>query len=242
MTSDTSIPKNARLFTTIGSVMFLGLGVAVAVLSWSGGEPRMQWESIPGSLALGGIVALPGLVAAIAIRRNDPRLLWPAIVAGLLPAAVTILTVGLVLVIPVLLFVQASMRWPNPEPSRSWRKDLRLLAIPALAIAAGLTFFVHQDPACWDYAADPNGRVSYTRTDAHVGMQSGWFSGWGTVTPLAVDAPAGEGSGSVCVSDRITPLEGVIALGLLGTAGAFALGAPHPRRADPVGDANQRAD
>jgi hypothetical protein len=127
-----------------------------------------------------------------------------------------------VLVIPVLLFVQASMRWPNPKVSRSWRTDLVLLAVPALAIAAGLTFFVHQDPACWDYTEEPTGRVSYTRTDAHVGMQSGWFSGWGSVTPLAVDAPAGEGSGSVCVSDRITPLEALVALALIAGAGRVA--------------------
>ena len=223
MKTVTPPPKTARMLTTIGALMFLGLGLTAAVLAWTQGEPRLQLETLPGSLALGGLVALPGLVAAVALRRNDPRLLWPAIVTGLLPAVMTILSVGLVFVIPVLLFVQAAMRWPNPKTSRSWRRDLAPLAIPALAILAGLTFFAHQDPACWDYTEDPQGRVTYESTELHAGMQSGWFIGGGTVTGLAVGSDSGEGAGSVCVSDRIMPLEAGIALSFLAGAALIAL-------------------
>ena len=219
----TTPPKRARVLTGIGAAMFLGLGLAAAVLAWTQGEPRLQLETLPGSLALGGLVALPGLVGGIALRRNDPKLLWPAILTGLLPAVVTILSVGLVLVIPVLLFVQAAMRWPNSKTSRSCNRDLVLLAIPSLAILAGLTFFAHQDPACWRYTEDPQGRVTYEDTELHTGMQSGWFVGGGTVMGLAVGSDGGEGAGSVCVSDRITPLEAAIALSFLAGAVLIAL-------------------
>jgi hypothetical protein len=210
------------MLTVVGALIFLGLGLAVAVLSWTQAEPRLQLETLPGSVALGAIVALPGLVAAIALRRNQPRLLWPAIVTGLLPAVATIQSVGLVLVIPVLLFLQAALRWPAPKTTRSWRQDLAPLAIPALAIVAALAFFAHQDPACWNYTEDPQGRTVYMPAGAHPGMQSGWFAGGGTVTGLVVDSDDGEGAGSVCVSDRITPLEAAIALFMIGGAVAVA--------------------
>ena len=222
MTTETSAPRSARTLIVIGVVMFVGLGLAVATLSWTQAEPRLLLEALPGSVALGGIVALPGLVAAIALRRNQPRLLWPAIFSGLLPAVVTLLSVGLVLVIPVLLFLQAAMRWPAPKTTRSWKSDLTPLVIPALAIVAGLAFFAHQDPACWDYTQDLQGNVTYTRADAHAGMQSGWFAGGGTVTGLVVNSDDGEGAGSVCVSDRITLLEAAAALALIGSAVAVA--------------------
>ncbi len=218
MDTETIAPKSARVLIIVGSVIFLGLGLALAFLSWTQAEPRLQLETLPGSVALGAIVALPGLVAAMALRRNNPRLLWPAIVTGLLPAVVTILSVGLVLVIPVLLLVQAALRWPSPKANRSWRSHLVPLAIPALAIVAGLTFFAHQDPACWDYTEDPLGRVTYTRTGTHAGMARGWFAGDGAVTGLVVDSDNGDGAGSLCVSDRITPLEAAVALGLMGGA------------------------
>jgi hypothetical protein len=228
----TTPPKSARVRVTIGAMMFIGLGLAGAVLAWTQGEPRLQLETLPGSLALGGLVALPGLVGGIALRRNDPRLLWPAILTGLLPAVMTILSVGLVLMIPVLLFVQAAMRWHNPKTSRSWRQDLVLLAIPSLAVLAGLTFFAHQDPGCWRYTEDPQGRVTYEDTELHTGMQSGWFVRGGTVIGLAVSSDGGEGAGSVCVSDRITPLEAAIALSFLAGAVLIALRTGAPLRTE----------
>jgi hypothetical protein len=231
---------------TVGAVIFFGAGLAVSALAWTQGEPRLQIETLPAALALGGIIALPGLVAVIGLRTQDPRLLWAAIVTGLLPAGVTILSVGLIFVIPVLLFVQAALRWPVPRESRSWRTNLVPLLIPALVIVAGLTFFAHQDPACWDYSEDQRGRVTYVRTATHAGMESGWFVGGGIVTGLAVDSGEGEGTGTVCVSDRITPLEAGIALLLIGGAIVFAAqplarrSAKHPRRPEQHRSAGSR--
>jgi hypothetical protein len=218
METESAVPKNARVLITVGSVMFVGLGLAAVALAWTQGEPRLQLETLPAAVALGSLIALPGLVAVVSLRRSDPRLLWPAVVTGLLPAVVTIFSVGLVLFIPVLLYVQAALRWPVPKENRSWKRDLVPLAIPALAVVAGFTFFVHQDPACWEYTENPQGGTTYTRTAAHPGMSSGWFAGGGSVSGLAVESGNEDGTGSVCVSDRITPVEAAIALGLITTA------------------------
>ena len=213
------------MLITIGAVMFIGLGLGVAILAWTRGEPRLQLESLPGAMALGGFFALPGGLAVVALWRNDPQVLWPAVVTGLLPALVTILSIGLIFVIPVLLFVQAALRWPIPQANRSWRRRLTPLGIPVLAVLAGLAFFAHRDPACWDYTENTQGRVSYTSTTAHVGVPSGWFVGGGPITGVAVDSNdgIGNGNGAVCVSDRIIPLEAAIGLGLIGGAVLLAV-------------------
>lgn len=219
--SVTAPPKSARVLIVSGSVIFFGVALALGVLFWFNAEPPRQLYSIPAALAWVAVLSLPGFVAVLALRRHDPRLLWPAIVTGLLPAVLTIFSFGLVLVIPVLLWVQASLRWPNPRKARSWRRDLVPLAIPVFAILAGLTFFAHQDPACWDFTEDADGNVTYTRTAVHGGMQSGWFVGGESLTSVTSEG-AGT-SGSTCTSDRVTPLEGLIALGFVGVGGAVAV-------------------
>ena len=231
MTPAAPPPKSARVLILFGVAIFLAGGLAATVLAWTQGEPRLQIETLPAAVALGGIIALPGAVALISLRRRQPRLLWPAIVAGLLLAVVIIFSGGLFLVIPVLLFVQAALRWPQPEARRSWRTDLVPLLIPVLVIAAGLTFFAHQDPACWDYSEDQRGRVTYVRTATHAGMESGWFTGGGAVMGLEVGSGDSDGSGTVCVSDRITPLEGGIALLFIG--GAIIVAVQTTRRRQP---------
>ncbi len=215
-------PKSARVLITIAVALFFSMGLAVAVLSWNGGQPRHHAETIPASLALAVVVAIPGVVAAVALRRRDPRLLWPAIVAGLLPALVTIFSVGLALFIPLLLLVQASLRWTAPKEARSWRRDLVPLTIPLLAVAASVTFVAHRDPACWDYTKDATGRVVYTRTGLHGGMESGWFVDAGTFESFSTGSEQ-EGGGSLCVSDRVTATEGLIALALLAGAATVAI-------------------
>jgi hypothetical protein len=214
-------PKTARVLITIGAVIFLGLALALGLLYWFNSEPPRLLENVPAALGWVALLSLPAFVALVGLRRGDPRLLWPAIVTGLLPAVVTIFSVGLVMVIPVLLWVQAAMRWPNPQTARSWRRDLMPLAIPVFAILAGLTFFAHQDPACWDYTEDADGHPTYSRTAVHGDMRSGWFVGGESLT---ISSEGGGGTGSTCTSDRVTPLEGLIVLGFVAAAGAVVLG------------------
>lgn len=221
-TESISPPKSARVLIGVAGAIFLAMGLIVAVLSWNGGEPRHHLETVPAALALAGVVALPGIVSLIALQKRAPRLLWPAIVAGLLPAIVTIFSVGLALMIPLLLLVQGSLRWPAPRTDRSWRHRRFGLTIPILAIAASVAFFAHRDPACWTYTTDAGGRVVYTRIGLHGDMESGWFVGGGMIESFSTGS-AEEGGGSVCVSDRVTAVEGLVALAMLGAAVAVAV-------------------
>ena len=215
-------PNSARALIIVAVVIFLAMGMTVAVLSWNGGEPRHHLETVPAALALAGVVALPGIVSLIALWKGAPRLLWPAIVAGLLPAIVTIFSVGLALMIPLLLLVQASLRWPAPRTGRSWRHNLVGLSIPPLAMAASVAFFAHRDPARWIYSTDAGGGVVYTRIGLHGGMKSGWFVDGGRIESFSTGS-AEEGGGSICVSDRVTAVEGLVALAMLASAIAVAV-------------------
>ncbi|GBD84583.1 hypothetical protein BMS3Abin02_00977 [bacterium BMS3Abin02] len=213
-------PKTARVLVIIGAVIFLGLAIAIGLLFWLNSEPPRQPASVPAALAWVGILALPAFVALLGVRRRDPRLLLPAIVTGLVPAMLTLFSVGLVLVVPALLWIQAATRWPTPKTARSWRRDLLPLTIPILAILAGLTFFAHQDPACWNSTKGVDGHITYTRTALNGARESGWFAGGES----ASISSGGDGvTGSICTSDRVTPLEGLIALGFIAGAEAVAL-------------------
>ncbi|NOY54936.1 MAG: hypothetical protein GXP34_03020 [Actinobacteria bacterium] len=223
-------PKTAGVLIIIGAVIFLGLAIVVGLLFWLNGVPPRQLENVPAALAWAALLSLPAFVALLGLRRRDPRILWPAIVTGLVPTILTVFSVGLVLVIPVLVWIQAALRWPSPQSARSWRRDLLPLTIPILAILAGLTFFAHQDPACWDSTKGADGHVTYTRTALNGATGSEWFAG----SESTSISSGGDGvTGSICTSDRVTSLEGLIALGFIAGAGTVALKTTRPATAPP---------
>ncbi len=178
------------------------------------GDEGRPFRSAIGGLALAAVIAVPGGIALLGLSRVDRRILTPAIVAGLVPTAVALLSVGLALLVGILLWVQAALRWPGPRETGAWRRDLWPLAVPVLTILAGLALFVHPDPQCWSWVDDGDGGWIYTRQAPATGPA-------GAARIESGAEVTGARAGRTCTSNALTPAESAISL--LCSAGALAV-------------------
>jgi hypothetical protein len=98
-----------------------------------------------GGLALGAVVATPGVLVLLALR-DRPVLLLPAAVILFPLSFLSFAGVLLPLLIPASMLVAAHARRSASHPLAAWRTGLVTMGVVALLIAAVVSLFVHQDP------------------------------------------------------------------------------------------------
>ncbi|HHC07739.1 MAG TPA: hypothetical protein ENK55_03375 [Actinobacteria bacterium] len=164
------------------------------------------WMLLPGAIALGGVVALPPLLAFAASR--DRPCLYAA-------AAVTSITLafGLSLLGPAMVLLGVVWLWTllGHRPRRPLRTIAAALVAWTLGVASFLALFVHLDPRCVEYYAD--GTMAMVPTD----MTTGWV--W--EAPQTETSTMG-GSPQVveafCSSDVVTWVEAGVSSALVAAA------------------------
>lgn len=125
--------------------LIVGAGAGLGLVRFVGGTPAEKGvEGAMGALALGAVVAAPGLLAFLGLDR--PVLLVPA---GSVLVPLSFLSfsgVMLPLLIPaVMLFVAYGRRTSQATP-RLGRAVLTTTAVLVLLVAAAMALLVHEDP------------------------------------------------------------------------------------------------
>lgn len=134
-----------RLAVVVALLLVLAaLGIA-ALRFFGGSPPEQRWYDLLGALALGAIVAAPGILALLA-HYGRPALLLPAAVVLIPLSFLSFALVTLPLLIPaVMLFVDYAHR-SRAHPI-GWLRAMALAALVlGLLVAAALALLVHQDP------------------------------------------------------------------------------------------------
>jgi hypothetical protein len=128
-------------------ILFAGVGVgALRYLDPDGSSAAERAMEGPwGGLALGAVVAAPGVLVLLA-RRDRPVLLLPAAIILFPVSFLSFAGILLPLLIPAGLLVAAHARRSASHPLETWRTGLVALAVVALLIAAAISLFVHEDP------------------------------------------------------------------------------------------------
>jgi hypothetical protein len=137
--------RPARLAVTVATLLIVaGLGIA-ALRFFGGSPPEHRWYDLIGAVALGAIVAAPGVLALLA-RHDRPALLLPAAVVLVPLSFLSFALVTLPLLIPaVLLFVDYARR-SQTRPIGGLRATALTILVLGLLVAALLALLVHQDP------------------------------------------------------------------------------------------------
>jgi len=144
-------PRHPRdpLVVAVAGLVFLLAG-ALAGVRYIGATPA-EWgvERVLASVALGAVLAMPGILAVLA-RAGRPSLLTAA-GAGLVPLSLVALSgVTLPLLIPAVLLLVAGSRRPGPAGTRPCAPaPVTTLVVIVLAVVAVLALFAHADPRTW---------------------------------------------------------------------------------------------
>jgi hypothetical protein len=139
---------SSAVVAAIGGIV-VAAGVAVGLLRYidpdGGMAAERAMEGPWGGIALGAVVAAPGVLVLLA-RHDRPALLLPA---GVILVPLSFLSFAGVLlpllVVAGVLFVAYGRRSAGCRPP-AWRTALTTIAVVALLLAAAISLFVHEDP------------------------------------------------------------------------------------------------
>lgn len=175
----------------------IALGLAIASYTSENG-------SVVRALALLGLMSIPAAFALLALDRR-PSLLTAAAMAALLQSVLLLTSgLGLLQVIPAILWYLAGQKRPRPAAAPPWATWAR----PLLALASLLpllVMFSHLDPVCT--VTDAEGTVISSEVDTNA--PSGWSLSLGSSTGSSSDS---DGVMRSCTSDTVRPWESALSL------------------------------
>lgn len=193
--------KIGRRLIWAGIITSLAVALGLAITSYTIDSGRLAF-----ALGILAVMSLPAAMALLSLDRR-PSLLTAAAMAALIQGIFLILSgVGLLQLIPAILWYLAGQKRPRPAvaPTQAtWARPLLALAT-LLPLAV---MFVHLDPVCTVTAAD--GTVISSERDANA--PSGWgfsLGGWGT------SSADSDGATRNCESDTVRLWEAGLSLGV----------------------------
>jgi hypothetical protein len=128
-------------------ILCAGVGVgALRYLDPDGASAAERAMEGPwGGLALGAVVAAPGLLVLFAMR-DRPALLLPAAITLMPVSFLSFAGILLPLTIPAGLLVAAHAQRSASHPLSAARSGLVAVSVVALLVGAAVSLFVHEDP------------------------------------------------------------------------------------------------
>ena len=142
-----------RWIVVIGSAV-VAAGVALSVVRYAGSSPAETGaEALLGSVALGAVVAAPGLLTLLALE-DRPALLLPAATVLVPLSFLSLAGVLLPLLVPAAMLFVAYGRRTQDAPRRRLRTAATVAWVQVLVVAAGAALFVHDDPRSYVTATE----------------------------------------------------------------------------------------
>lgn len=192
--------KTGRRLIWAGIVFGAAIALAMAIAIYMG-----EGGSALRASAFFALTSLPAAFALVALDRR-PSLLTAATMAALVQAALLLTSgLGLLQVMPAILWYLAGQKRPRPAAAPKWATWAR----PTLAVATLLpllVMFSHLDPMCT--VTDVDGTVVSSETNP--GARSGWApASLGSSTSSSTDS---DGVTRSCTSDTVRPWEAVLSI------------------------------
>lgn len=195
--------RTSRRLVWAGILVGYGFAVGVGVANVGS-----EHGSVLNAAAFLATLSLPPTLALASLDRR-PSLLTLAAMASLVQGALLLTSVvGVIEVVPAILWYLASQRRARPAVAPRHATWIR----PLLAVATVfplLVMFVHLDPLC--VVTDGNGTV--VRTYVEEGADSGWELGLGSSSTSNSQTGAA-GDTTTCISNRLVPWEAAASLSL----------------------------
>jgi hypothetical protein len=192
--------KSGRRLIWAGIVFGAAVALALAIATYMSND-----GSALRATATFGLVSIPAALALLSLDRR-PSLLTAAAMAALVQGVILLTSgLGLLQVIPAILWYLAGQKRPRSAAAPGWATWAR----PLLAVATLLplvVMFSHLDPICT--VTDADGRVLSSEVDSDA--RSGW-------APLSLGSSAGSSTDSdgvtrSCTSDTVQPWESAASL------------------------------
>ena len=192
--------KSGRRLIRAGIGFAVSIALAMAIASYISAD-----GSVLRSLALLGFMSVPAAFALLALDRR-PSLLTAAAMAALVQSVLLLTSgIGLLQVVPAILWYLAGQKRPRPAAAPAWATWAR----PLVAVATLLplvVMFSHLDPVCT--VTDADGTVISTEIDPNA--PTGWTLSLGGLTATA--STESDGVTRSCTNDTVLPWESGLSL------------------------------
>lgn len=192
--------KTGRRLIWAGIVFGAAVALAMAIAGYMSDDGYVLR-----SLALLGFMSIPAAFALLALDRR-PSLLTAAAMAALVQGVLLLTSgLGLLQVVPAILWYLAGQKRPRPAPAPTWATWARPL-VAVTTLLPLLVMFSHLDPVCT--VTDADGTVVSSETDP--GARSGW-------APLSLGSSSSSSTDSdgvtrMCTSDTVRLWEAVLSI------------------------------